>query len=392
MRIAIMCSSPGGGGLSPNPVELALSFKRQGHDVHAFCGSKIEYETGLRARMEAAGIIVHEIPFAESTGLRGMSPFDSSLRKEMLAISPDVVHCWGPRFAYQSRPFGRRRQPHRPVYVAMIMAMGHDGAGWRGKVGAWMANNYLDRALGCCSIDLQRLRTLGIRSEKLDLMLAPISCAPALAIEKQALADGREAVLKEFNLPAHRKLLGYIAKFRAVKRQDLLIRAFTKLAPEFPDWDLVLPGEGEGLEECKASANAIPGRVHFLGNIQHERALRLTAAVDAIAHTSDIETFGWSMLESLLLGKPVVFTRAGVAGEVQQAKTGLVTDIGNLDQLIASLRTLLTGGPEIDAMAAGGPTWVQENFDVDVVAKKLVAVYERLRGATPSPVLGRGQG
>ena len=58
MRIAIMCATPGV-GLCPYPVELAIHFKEQGHEIHAFCGSDRELRCVRQSRIPECSLPVH---------------------------------------------------------------------------------------------------------------------------------------------------------------------------------------------------------------------------------------------------------------------------------------------------------------------------------------------
>ena len=377
MRIAMMCAAPGV-GLCPYPVQLAAYFKERGYDIHAIRGTDREYETGLGAMLEASGVPVHVIPFTEVMEKAGFNPLDFSLRRALDELKPDIVHSWGPRFAFQGRSFLRRR--HRPIHVAMIMSMAHDyrGSIWKERLAAALANRYLDRVLAACELERERLSSIGVRPDKLDVMLAPMACPPNLKLADESRAAGRDAVLREFGLRTDRLHVGCFAQFRPVKRQDMLIRAFGELAEEFGQWDLVLAGAGERFEACKEVAKALPGRVHFLGSIPHERSIRLMTVMDAVAHSSSIETYGFSLLEPLLLGVPTVMTRVGVAGEIEQAGKAIVVPPDDQSALREGLRKVLRRDDAILGMAAQGPKWVTETVDTPLVATKLLALYERL--------------
>jgi glycosyltransferase involved in cell wall biosynthesis len=209
-------------------------------------------------------------------------------------------------------------------------------------------------------------------------MLAPMACPPNLQLAAAARAQGRDAILRAFELPADRNYLGCFAQFRPVKRQDLLIQAFTSIAAEFPRWELLLAGAGECVEQCRQLASALPGRIHFLGSIPHERAIALMAVMDAVAHCSTVETFGYSMLEPLLLGVPTVMSRVGVAAEIERAGKAVVVDPASAPALADGLRTVLRRDERIRAMAEQAPQWVTQTFDTPLVAAKLLDLYERM--------------
>jgi glycosyltransferase involved in cell wall biosynthesis len=372
-----MCAGPGV-GLCPYPVQLANHFKRQGHDVQAICGSDAEYETGLHDSLRDNQVPVHCIPFSEATGKAGFNPFDFSVRRAIHELRPDVVHSWGPRFAFQARSYWPTRQ--RPIHVAMIMSMAHDvGARWQERLAAALANRYLDRVLAACEIERERLTSIGVRPDKLQVMLAPMACPPNLEAAAAARAAGRDAVLREFELPTERKYVGCFAQFRPVKRQDLLIKSFASVLGSFPQWDLVLAGRGERFEACKELAGQLaPGRIRFLGNIPHEKSIRLMTVVDAVIHTSNIETFGYSLLEPLLLGKPAALTRVGVAKEIEKEKLALVFEPDNEAAMVAALRSLMSEDEGLAEMASRGPQWVQRAVDTPVVAHNLLDLYRRM--------------
>jgi glycosyltransferase involved in cell wall biosynthesis len=249
-----------------------------------------------------------------------------------------------------------------------------------------LANRYLDRVLALCELEAQRLSSAGVRADKMEIMLAPMACPPSLELAAAARAEGRDRVLGEFDLPADRKYVGCFAQFRPVKRQDLLIRSFATLSTEFPDWDLVLAGAGPKLEECKqVAAELVPGRVRFLGSIAHERAVKLTAVMEAVAHCSTVETFGYSLLEPLLLGVPTVMTRVGVAKEIEKAGMAIVVDPGSELMLTEGLRTVFRGHLARLGKPAEASEWVRTNFDTPLVAQKLLELYERMLRARAMP-------
>src|SRR5436190_10311942 len=184
----------------------------------------------------------------------------------------------------------------------------------------------------------------------MEIMFAPMACGANLEIAAAARARGREAILREFDLSPQRKYLGYFAHFRPVKRHDLLIQSFIEVMNEFPEWQLVLAGGGQCFDACKALAAPHRDRIHMLGGIQHERAIQLMAMMDAVVHCSTVETFGYSMLEPLLLGVPALLTRVGIAREIEREGKAIVVDPNSGPALKEGLRAIMRADGRLAAM------------------------------------------
>jgi glycosyltransferase involved in cell wall biosynthesis len=80
-------------------------------------------------------------------------------------------------------------------------------------------------------------------------------------------------------------------------------------------------------------------RVRLLGALAREEVLDLFAAADASVLASSWENFPHSVVESLVVGTPVIATRAGgVAEVVEDGSNGLLVDVGDAAALSAAIR------------------------------------------------------
>lgn len=372
----MICSSPGI-GLVPYPVSLAIYFKRIGHEIHAITSSDREYERGLHQALKEASIPIHKVGFIDYSGFRAWSPFNHELQYVLKSIEPNVIHFWGPRFAYQGRSLPR--QNIKPIRVAMIGSMGHTmKLQFPIRFAAYCANRFLDGVLALCKADAMRLLKSGINPQKLGIMHFPVACDKNISLANAAIEKGRDKVLNDFKLPLGKKLLGCFAHFHPHKGHALLIKAFEGLASKFPEWDLVLAGSGVTMEECKQLAKKIPNRIHFLGKLPHDQAMFLMPALDAMVHPSRIETYGFSMIEPLLFGLPMVMTRTGIAHEIEKSGTASIVEPNDQQALSQALYYLFSRYPESLERASAGPLFVRRNFDVPVIGEKLIGYYSDL--------------
>ena len=120
------------------------------------------------------------------------------------------------------------------------------------------------------------------------------------------------------------------AAFTHVKNQALLIRAFARLAAEFPEWRLRLLGRNDTRngERCRRLVRrlGVEGRVDFIGFSKSLADEYAHAAF--IAFPSTLEGFPLALLEAAKFGLCAVAHAAlpGVADIVRNGETGFVTE------------------------------------------------------------------
>lgn len=372
MRVFVIASAPGG-GLLYHPTRMAVGLKAMGNDVHVATWGEKAQTPELRGALSDAGIPVHQFECLANSRTQALLRSNRELKKCIADLQPDAVHVFGAVSAFQAYVPGAGR----PRIVAMIEAMAHGSKSLLpARMGALLLNRYADKVFALCQAEKGRLSAAGVRPEKLGVIYNPLDCDDFL--RKAALnGRGRDALLAQYGIPTDRKLLGYFANFQPRKRHDLLIRAFAALSPQFPEWTLVLGGSGNELDPCRALARelGVESRVVFPGRIPNADLAPVLASVDAVAHCSNAETFGYSMVEPLLLAKPTVMTRVAFAHEIEQAGHAVVVAPDNLDELRRGLERVMAPDADTLARVASAPEFVRRNLDVGVVMSRLMKVY-----------------
>lgn len=97
-----------------------------------------------------------------------------------------------------------------------------------------------------------------------------------------------------------------IGRLRYVKGQDFLIRSFSLLAGKFPQWSLVIVGEGSyrSVLENLISKLGLKDRVYLLGEISDPASI--LNETDIFAFTSRWEGFPNALAQAMAAGKAVV--------------------------------------------------------------------------------------
>ena len=108
--------------------------------------------------------------------------------------------------------------------------------------------------------------------------------------------------------------------------------------------DVTLLVAGDGPERTKIEAGA-PANVRFLGAQPRERVFELMRGADATLLSSDWESFGLVVAESLAVGTPVLAASAGGVGEVlEDGRNGLLVPAGDVDGLAAAIGRFFADG------------------------------------------------
>lgn len=154
--------------------------------------------------------------------------------------------------------------------------------------------------------------------------------------------EARVRSLRErFSLSADRRRVLYCGRLIPVKRVDLLIDAFARLAEERPDWDLVIAGAGPEEEALRArTPAALRRRVVWTGFLEVDDLAAAYHACHALALPSDREPWALVVPEALAAGLPVVASDVvGAAHEmVQPGVNGRTFRAGDLTGLTDALR------------------------------------------------------
>jgi len=143
-----------------------------------------------------------------------------------------------------------------------------------------------------------------------------------------------------------------------IKRKgvDLLLNAFMAIAPEFPQLELHLIGDGPMLKQLRAMSVSVADRVYFHGFKQRTELPAYYAKADVLCAPSRYDGWGLVIAEGLASGLLVVSTdRTGAAIDLLDDQSGWIVQAGSLDPLIRALRAAVsTVGPARLARIARG--------------------------------------
>lgn len=142
---------------------------------------------------------------------------------------------------------------------------------------------------------------------------------------------------------------------------------------------LLIAGDGD---EHEAVAEGIArlglgARVRLLGSLSRDDVLDLFAAADATVLSSSWENFPHSVVESLVVGTPVISTRAGGVSEVVvDGLNGLLVPVDDAAALAAAIDRFFADGPLRESLRANAAASVADYSTERVLGAVVVQLEE----------------
>ena len=178
-----------------------------------------------------------------------------------------------------------------------------------------------------------------------------------------------------------------IGRFVEKKGIDDGIRAFARIAGEFPAARYTIIGDGElrGAMEELASTLGVAEKVDFVGWARREEVLEMIFAHDLLMVPSkvgsdgDMEGIPVVLMEGMATGMPVVSTEhSGIPELVAHQESGFLAPEGDVESLVKHLRWLLNSPQKWEVLGRRGRQIVEEEFSLHVLNERLVQTLEAL--------------
>lgn len=177
----------------------------------------------------------------------------------------------------------------------------------------------------------------------------------------------------------------FLSRIHPKKGCDMLVEAFTRLAPEFPDLHLVIAGPdqvgAQAALQLSAARGGVADRVHFAGMLQGSAKWGAFRGAEAFILPSHQENFGIVVAEAMACGTPVLISnKVNIWREVEETGAGLV-DLDTVEGTYALMRDYLAlSEPEWAAMRQRARAGYEEKFGLEAAATDLEAVLLEIGG------------
>jgi alpha-1,3-mannosyltransferase len=316
------------GGIESCVLNLSQGLRARGHTVEVVTLDR-DLVSGERLDSPSAiaSIRIHRVPYV---GSRRYPIAPSWIR---LADSFDILHVHAIDFFVDSAALGKRLGLHRkPIVLTTHGGIFHTSA-WRplknfywrnvlshtlGKVSTVVAVSESDAALFGPIVAPEKLVTI---HNGID----PAFAAAALTVRDEVAAP-RDWVAgirspQSFGSPSRvRRRLVSVGRVTRAKAIDKIVDLVARIAPEFPDVELIIagPDENGASDDLRrhSAALGLARRVHVIGPLPLNELARLVASAHLYISAAPHEGFGITTVEALSAGVPVLVRRTGVHEDV----------------------------------------------------------------------------
>ena len=352
-------------GLGPGGAE-ALLVAQAGVDTPGI-SSQVAYLVPVKdhhvATLETAGWPVSCLDAARTWDPRWLL----RLRRLLLAERIDVMHGHSPLVQALAR-IVRRTIPKRRRPASVYTEHNEWGRHRRGTrlLNRWTMR-FEDRVIAVSEAVRRSMRT----GAPVDVVVHGIDLASV-----SAMAEHRDAVRRELDLPADAVVIGIVANHRREKGYEVLIEAAQQVTNRRADVIYLAVGQGplEAHHRDLAAASGLGDRFRFLG--YRPDARRVMAGFDVMTLSSHHEGLPVTLMEASALGLPVVATSVGGVPEAVDPARSLLVEPGDAGRLAAAHLEMVERLDRDDLPDAA----VDPRFDVDVTATRLADIQ---RAAAP---------
>lgn len=164
------------------------------------------------------------------------------------------------------------------------------------------------------------------------------------------------------------------------KRLDRLLEAFKIVAEQFPEWKLIIGGNGDETNILKAKTKELnlQDKVSFVGFLTKEQVKDYMKKANIFVLPSDVETFGVVVIEAMAMGLPVVATASGGPEDIVTKETGIIVE-RNSESLAKGIIEVIFNYGFYNKVKIR--SYVVNNFSGQTVASKYIKLYYKATSA-----------
>lgn len=162
------------------------------------------------------------------------------------------------------------------------------------------------------------------------------------------------------------------------KNQTMLIHAFEKISKKYPEYRLMIYGEGPSRKDLEALIEKLElqTRVFLPGNVNDLHERMKTAKLFVLS--SDYEGMPNALIEAMCLGLPVISTKvSGTAELVLEEKNGILVDCKNEEQMVEALERMLED-PQKQKLYATENVKLAEKLRIDMIVEQWIGFTEEV--------------
>ena len=330
-----------------------------------------------------------------------LPPIEAAARGAPLTVHPIYESSsYDPTVILRTRDLAREigaRLIQSHSYKPHVIAMGVralTGIPWIGFHHGWTAESLkmkafhaldrvtMPRANHCVAVSTHSEQLLlGVGCPRKTTTMITNAVDPADLVSDQTRDEARAG----FKLPADALVAVAVGRLSNEKGQDVLLRAFAKMASQVPSLVVALAGDGPDRNDLEALARelGIAERTHFLGH--QPNVARVHAAADILVLPSRSEGMPNALLEAMCLGTSAIATDVGGVREVaKDPATAWIVPSDRPDLLASALSKCALDPVERARRAANAKAHVTATMSPARRTERFMDLYRNVLGLESS--------
>jgi len=194
-------------------------------------------------------------------------------------------------------------------------------------------------------------------------------------------ADEISRAKRSLGLHSKCKVVGTMGRLSSVKGQKFLIEAMKEVRSKTSDVQCLIIGSGpeEAALKSQAKSLGVEDRVVFTGAAYMDIALYLSC-MDVFVLPSIKEGLGLALLEAMSSGRPCIASATGgICDIVKDGINGILTPVADTPAIASAILKILSNSALAEDIATHARDFVKNKFSIDVMADKMIDLYERVR-------------
>ena len=323
------------------------------------------------AESEERGLATYRSKFIPSQRIRNRVRIYKAFKHIIEEFKPDIVHT------HVATEAGRYAALwcsmfHIPFVVTEHATVEISGVDKKGLVQCY-ANFVYGRSKGnfCVSEDLRNKLSTIFPKYKFQVMYNGIDMPEHIERTKRYRVEGYHNIVFVAAL--------YDAE---IKGLQYLLPAIQKLIQQSCPIIFHLVGGGEYEEYFRSMAEklGIADHVVFYGYCEKQKVYEIVGQMDFLVSASLVESFGCSIAEALLLGKPVIATRCGGPEGFVKDEVGVLVDKGSMQALYDGILTMIESKDNFQENRIRA--YAQKRFDNHTICDKYTHIYSDIINKT----------
>ncbi len=363
---------------------IAIEAQKNGYKVDLITGrpGSSTLEESAVKKLEKHGITHYKVSFRSS----GMNVFTElygliQLFFSILKLKPNVVHCASPKGVLYGGIVARIAKV--PSLVLAITGMGYgftDNVGEKNSIKRFTVKKIFDILLGF----VYRHGNKKIIVQNLDDKKM-VKNVEFIKSKEVCLIQGSGVNLSYYqNISFSNKKKIVLLPARMLKDKGVLefYMAAKQLKLKGCKWQFILAGTADYENPSAISKEVIKnwvseGVVEWLGNVDNMPELYSKASI--VCLPSYREGMPKALLEAAAAGCAIITTNAiGCREAIKPGVNGDLVPVGSINHLVDSIEVLIDNPSTVKMYGKNGQKLAKEFFDINVVLKQVLSIYEEL--------------